>query len=191
MVRRLLKSGAELQHLVSLFAGCRLNRKKARAADGQCASFVEQNSVCVRQCLERCAAFDQNAAPRCLGNAGDECDWRRENEGTRRRRDKHGETANQIARNQPCGGGDDNSYREEDHRKTVRQADEWCFRSLGRRDQADDAGICAGTGDRRGNQFKCFSGIERATKRRRTPRLGFWQRFPGECRTRRLWPTPN
>jgi hypothetical protein len=30
----LLKCGAELQDLVSLFAGCRLNRKKARAADG-------------------------------------------------------------------------------------------------------------------------------------------------------------
>lgn len=97
VVRRLLKSGAELQHPVRLFAGCRLNRKQARAADGQRAGFVEQNSVCMRQGLERCAAFDQNAAPRSLSDAGDECDRCRQNERTRRRRDKHGETANQIA----------------------------------------------------------------------------------------------
>ena len=69
MVRRLLQSGTELQDLVGMFAGCRLNRKQARAADGQRAGFVEQNGMCARQCLERRASLDQNTAPRRLGDA--------------------------------------------------------------------------------------------------------------------------
>ena len=76
-------------------------RKQARAADRQRAGLVEQHGVRSRQRLERPAALDQDAAPRRLRDAGDEGDRRRQNKRTGRRRHQHGETANQIARDQP------------------------------------------------------------------------------------------
>ena len=60
-----------------------------------------------RQRLERAPALDEDPQASRLRDAGNECDRRRQDERAGRRRDKHGEGADEIAREIPRNESND------------------------------------------------------------------------------------
>ncbi len=102
---RLLERSAEHHHLIGGLTRCNLDGKQPCASDRQRAGLVEQHGMGARQRLQRSAALDQDAAPRRPGDTGDEGDRCRQDQRARRRRYQHGQTADQIARDQPSNEG--------------------------------------------------------------------------------------
>ena len=133
-----------------------------------------------RQRLQRPAALDQDAAPGRLRDAGDEGDRRRQNQRTRRRRDQHGEAADQIARDQPGDEGERERDGQEDQRIAVGQPHERRLGGLRRGHQAHDAGIGAFAGGRRHRHFKGLAGVQRAAEDGGAARLDHRDRFAGQ-----------
>jgi hypothetical protein len=182
MMRRLLQRRADLQHTLGCLAGSSFDRQQTRAADRQRSSLVEQNRMRACQRLQRGAALHQDAPARGLCDTGNEGDRRRENERTRRCRDKHGEAADKIAGHQPGGGSEQNRHRKENYRKPVGKPDERGLRGLCRRHHTHDAGIGALSGNRRSHELECLAGIDRAAKSRSALHLGGRQRLAGQRR---------
>jgi hypothetical protein len=93
----LFEGGRHREDLVRVLTRRNLDRQEARPADSQGSGLVEQNRMGTRQRFERTAALDQDAEASGARDAGDECNRGSQDERTRRRRDKYGEAANQIA----------------------------------------------------------------------------------------------
>jgi hypothetical protein len=89
----LLQRSGEPEHLVGTFSRRGLDGDEPCAADGEGAGLVEHDRVGAGQRLQGSAALDEDAVARRLGDAGNECDRRRQDQRARRRRDQHSEAA--------------------------------------------------------------------------------------------------
>ena len=135
-----------------------------------------------RQCLQRPAALDEDAAPGGLRHAGDEGDRCRQDQRAGCCRHQHGEAAKQIARDQPGNERERQGDRQEDQRITVGQPHERRLGGLRRGRQPHDAGIGALARESGHQHLKCLAGIQRAGKDGGAARPGDRNRFAGERR---------
>src|SRR6516225_2025480 len=95
----LLERAGEAQHIVRFLAGRYFDGNQARPANGQRSSLIEHCGPGAGKRLEWSAAFDENAVPRCLRDAGNERDWCSKDQWTGCCRDEYCEPTDSIARN--------------------------------------------------------------------------------------------
>ena len=164
MVRGLVERGRQPQHVVGREPGGGPDLGHLGPAVRQRSGLVEDRRADPGHRLQRAAVLDQDPEPRRARHARDDRHRQRQDERARRRHHKHGERAQAVARQPPCGAGQQQGQEQEPDGVAIGDAHAGRLAVLRRLNQPHDVGVGALGGRPRRNQVEGVSDRGRAAQ---------------------------